>query len=468
MAPRWLRIRDDVPPTGARNRTGSGGSTPMRDIALTTVIFGLLPFVFARPWFGILLWTWVGLMNPHKLTFGFAYNLPFAEVIGIVTIISIVLSKEPKPLPLVPPVVLLLALNAWMVVTTFYALFPSDAWSQLEKVAKIQLFTFLTIMVMQSRDRIKALVWVSTLSIAYFGIKGGVYTIMKGGGGMVLGPNGGFIAGNTEISLALTMTLPLMRWLQLQTPRPALKWVLGICMALVFIAILGSYSRGGFLALFAMAAAFWLKGNRKFFVGVLLLALVPIFLAIMPEAWWDRMGTIQTFEYDSSATARINSWQFGWNMATDKPIVGGGLQAFQPDAFARWAPDPTRVWDSHSIWVSILAEHGFVGLTLFVVFWVCSWRLGSKIVRATRGLKDYRWAADLATMIQVSFIGYWVGGAFLSLAYWDFPYLLVAILVVTQAVVQKSLSQLPTDPRQVIAIPPLGLGKQIGQLSRTL
>ena len=80
MAPRWLRIRDDVPPTGARNRTGSGGSTPMRDIALTTVIFGLLPFVFARPWFGILLWTWVGLMNPHKLTFGFAYNLPFAEV----------------------------------------------------------------------------------------------------------------------------------------------------------------------------------------------------------------------------------------------------------------------------------------------------------------------------------------------------------------------------------------------------
>jgi hypothetical protein len=44
----------------------------------------------------------------------------------------------------------------------------------------------------------------------------------------------------------------------------------------------------------------------------------------------------------------------------------------------------------------------------------------------------------------------------------------VAILVVTQVVVQKSLSQLPTDPRQAVAIPPLGLGKQIGQLSRTL
>ncbi len=152
-----------------------------------------------------------------------------------------------------------------MVVTTFYALFPADAWSQLEKVAKIQLFIFLTILVMQSRERIKALVWVSTLSIAYFGIKGGVYTIMKGGGGMVLGPNGGFIAGNTEISLALTMTLPLMRWLQLQTQRPALKWALGISMALVFIAMLGSYSRGGFLALFAMAACVLVEREQKVF-----------------------------------------------------------------------------------------------------------------------------------------------------------------------------------------------------------
>ncbi len=70
----------------------------MRDIALTTVIFGLLPFVFARPWFGILLWTWVGLMNPHKLTFGFAYNFPFAEVIGIVTIIAIILVERAEAL----------------------------------------------------------------------------------------------------------------------------------------------------------------------------------------------------------------------------------------------------------------------------------------------------------------------------------------------------------------------------------
>ncbi len=71
-------------------------------------------------------------------------------------------------------------------------------------------------------------------------------------------------------------------------------------------------------------------------------------------------------------------------------------------------------------------------------------------------------------MIQVSFIGYWVGGAFLSLAYWDFPYLLVAMLVLTWAVVQKSLSQLPADPRQrPVAIRADGAWQEIGQSGGT-
>jgi probable O-glycosylation ligase (exosortase A-associated) len=284
---------------------------------------------------------------------------------------------------------------------------------------------------------------------------------------MVLGPDGGFISGNTEISLALTMTLPLMRWLQIQTQSRALKWALGISMALMVIAVLGSYSRGGFLALFAMGVGFWLKGNRKLVIGALLVVLVPAFLAFMPDAWWDRMGTIETYEQDTSATARLNSWQFGWNMAQAKPIVGGGFQSFQKDAFEKWAPDPTRVWDSHSIWISILAEHGFVGLTLFVAFWISAWLLANKIIRATRNVEGYGWAPHLAAMIQVSCIGYWVGGAFLSLAYWDFPYVLVAILVLTWTVVQRELSQHSAEAKRPVTIAPMGLAHEIGRSGGT-
>ena len=178
-----------------------------RDIVLTVFIFGMLPAVLAKPHWGILLWTWIGLMNPHKMTWGFAFHFPFAQIVGLVTILAIVLSKEPKRLPLKAPVVALIAFVLWMVVTTVvFSLYPDEAYTKLWAVLKIQFFIFLTLVVMQSKDRIRALVLVATLSIAFFGIKGGIYTIARGGGGQVLGPDGGFIAGNTEIALALAVT----------------------------------------------------------------------------------------------------------------------------------------------------------------------------------------------------------------------------------------------------------------------
>jgi putative inorganic carbon (HCO3(-)) transporter len=50
----------------------------MRDAILFLMIMGALPFAFKRPVIGIFLWTWVSLMNPHRLTYGFAYSFPFA------------------------------------------------------------------------------------------------------------------------------------------------------------------------------------------------------------------------------------------------------------------------------------------------------------------------------------------------------------------------------------------------------
>jgi hypothetical protein len=37
----------------------------MRDILVTLIVFGALPFVFKRPYIGVLLWVWISVMNPH-------------------------------------------------------------------------------------------------------------------------------------------------------------------------------------------------------------------------------------------------------------------------------------------------------------------------------------------------------------------------------------------------------------------
>ena len=89
----------------------------------------------------------------------------------------------------------------------------------MEKVAKIQLMIFVTLMLMQSKERINLLVWVMTLSLAFYGVKGGIFTILHGGVYHVRGPAGSFIGGDNEMGLALVMTIPLLRYLQLSAAK---------------------------------------------------------------------------------------------------------------------------------------------------------------------------------------------------------------------------------------------------------
>lgn len=413
----------------------------LRDILLTTFILGMLPMVLAKPHWGILLWTWIGLMNPHKMTWGFAFAFPFAQIVGLVTIVAVLISREKKKLPLSGPVWALFLLLIWFTVTTgLFSLYPDLAWPKWQKVMKIHFFILLTLMVMQSESRIRALVLVSTMSIAFFGIKGGIYTIARGGGGQVLGPDGGFIAGNTEIALALVVTLPLMRWLQLQASKGWLKVGAGVAMLLMAISVLGSYSRGGFLALAAVTLFLVVKSRKRLLLGAMVVAAAFAFLSFMPEEWHGKIDTIQTYQEDNSAMSRLEAWRFAWNLAGDRPIGGGGFDTFQQDAFAIWLPG-VRPLDPHSIWFQILGEHGFVGFGLFLLFWFLAWREGSAIIRACRKQPNLSWAGDLAAMIQTAFVGFWVGGSFLGLAYWDYPYILVIVLVLTRAEVEKALAQ---------------------------
>jgi probable O-glycosylation ligase (exosortase A-associated) len=419
----------------------------MRDVALTAFIFALLPFVLTRPHWGIYLWTWIGVMSPHKLCWSFARDFQFAVVIGAATLASIFLfGREHRKMPWRAPVVVLALLNIWMLVTTVFALVPDEAWTQWEKVAKIQLFIFLTVYVMQERSRILGLVWITALSIAFYGVKGAFYTI-GGGSGNVLGPSGGFIETNTTIALALTIAIPMLYFLQTQSPNKLVRWGLWATMALCAIAVLGTYSRGGLLSLAAMGAYLWLKSRHKVRIGLLVgLLLLPLAFSIMPERWFARMDTIQTYEEDSSAMGRINAWHFAWNLAKDRPVTGGGFQTFTRELFMQYAPDPLKFHDAHSIWFEMLAEQGFVGLGLFILFYAMSWREANKLIRLCRGRPEFTWARDLAAMMQVALIGYFSGGSFLGLAYWDVPYSIVGFIVLARVVVEREMKRSATVP----------------------
>jgi probable O-glycosylation ligase (exosortase A-associated) len=417
----------------------------MRDIALTLIFFGILPFVFSRPYVGIYLWTWFAFMNPHRLTWGFAFNFPFAQITAITILIGLVASKEPKRIPWTRETILLLFFALWMLFTTFFSFYPDLAWEQWAKVWKILLMIYVTMMLINTRQKLDWLVWVIILSLGFYGVKGGMFTIVHGGVHRVQGPIGSFISGNNEMGLALIMTIPLMRYLQLQAKSVWIHQGVTVAMLLTGIAAIGTQSRGGLVGMTAMGAYLWLKSRNKIFTLVSILVVVGSVAAIMPQQWYERMETILNYEQDASAKGRINAWWTAYNLASDR-VTGGGFETFQPKLFKMYAPDPGDAHDVHSIYFEVMGEHGWIGFTMFMLLAWFTWNTGNRIRRQAKGSAETKWAADLAGMTQVSMIGYAAAGAFLGLAYFDLYYTLVAVMVVCNVILQKQIDSLQSVP----------------------
>lgn len=422
----------------------------MRDLFVFAVVFGTLPFILRKPYIGIYLWSWLGYMNPHRLAWGWAYTFPFAFVVAILTLAALAFSRESKRIPWTRESIVLLMMILWMLVTTIFSLYPQLAWLQMEKVAKIQLMIFLTMMLINTREKIETLVLIIALSLGFYGIKGGIFTIVHGGVYQVRGPLGTFIGGNNEMGLALIMTIPLIWYLHLNAKKIWMRHGYTAAMFLCAIAVIGSQSRGALVGGVAMGFFLWLKTRNKLFTGFIMALAVAAIIAIMPAQWHERMSTINTYQTDDSAQGRINAWWTAFNLSKDRPLVGGGFNTFQPGVFRVYAPDPDNIHDVHSIYFEMLGEHGYVGFGLFMLLAWLTWRKGAQIIRQTSKDPERKWAADLARMLQVSMIGFASAGAFLGLANFDLYYHLIAIMVMTGVV---ALPQTATLGRVQVSAP---------------
>lgn len=431
----------------------------MRDVIILLIVLGVLPMVLARPHIGIYLWSWISYMNPHRLAWGFASTFPFAFLTAIATLIGFLFSKEPKRLPWTREATLLTIFVVWMFITTLTAFNSDSAWDHWNKIWKIQMMTLVTLTLMLKKERIEGLIWVMAGSLAFYGVKGGIFTILTGGNYRVWGPPGTFIGGNNEIALALVMVIPLLRYLQITVTKRWQSVGLGLTMILCMISIIGTYSRGAFLALAAMGLLLVWKSRKRASLLLALTIVLPLAALIVPAKWTERMQTIETYEEDASVQGRFNSWIFAFNLAKDHPLVGGGFEAFTPKLFEMYAPDPEDVHDAHSIYFEVLGEQGFVGLGLFLLLGWFTWRSCVWIAKQAKDDPDTQWMADLARMLQVSIVGYAVGGTFLGLAYFDFYYHLIAVVILLKVLLQDHLKQ-----RAAMTVPDRPLSPAVGRL----
>jgi probable O-glycosylation ligase (exosortase A-associated) len=420
------------------------------DRLLTVLIIATLPVCFLRPWIGVLVFAWIGFMNPHRLIGGLAYDMPFAKMVAGATLAGLVVTRERYALPRTREVYLLGFLWVTFVCSTvFAALQPQAAWEKLEEISKILLMTLVTLVLFQDRRKLNLLLIVIACSIGYFALTGGVWAISTGFRERLYGTRGA-ISDNNALGFALTIVLPLFVLLRRQIAHAWMRHLLLVLFALSIVAVFATYSRGAFIGL-CIALPLTLAVTRTKDVAVLIAAVVAcLAIYITPRQWVERMQTITPTAYrdTSSGSKRMNSWYVAVRLGLDHPLLGAGFRPFEPDVYDRYIPGYWDYHDSHNHFLQVFAEHGFPGLLLFTGLLVCLGLTLLRTVRAVRGDPDRQWIAEAAQFIGVSLVAYVAGGMFLNMPYFDLFYQLVAVVLILQvaALAPGSVIAAPQDP----------------------
>jgi len=435
----------------------------MRGIAFCLLFLSSLPLIFVSPFYGVLIWYVFSLGNFHTLTWGYLDNLYYAYIIVILTCVSWMISpRDKKQLPLTPLVVLTLVFSLWMTLTSCFALAPAwDVWDRWVLVHKILFMGLIGYALTTTRERVNQLIWVVVLAIGIWGVKGAISVILHGGTTLgIHGPEGGVMQDNNGFGLALVMIMPLLFYQWHTAVNRRLRQCLMVMGFLVSLAIVFTYSRGALVGLCAMGAVFWLRSRAKLATGALIVVVALSVYSFVPQQWFDRMATIETYDQDRSAMSRIEIWQVSLRIAELHPILGGGFRVTYWPALTNSMLEGTLIprldkpRAAHSIWFEVLSEQGWVGLALFVAIagyslFGCSW-----LIRNTRDRPDLAWANLLGRLGQSVLVGFWAAGTFASLAYFDEYWCVIFIFDAARRIVRKELA---TPVRAFRAAPAVGL-----------
>jgi len=407
---------------------------------------GSLPFCFVRPFYGVVLWTLVAFLNPHRFAWA-AQEYPVALAIAIPTILGLFcFSRDFKTLRS-REVFLLISLWVWFTITSIVAginpLFAhhmSDTWEKWRFVSKVMMMTGVTIAVVNNLARLRTLVLVIAGSFGVLVVKALPFLITTGGKYHLFGPANSMIGDNNDLGLALNMTLPLYFFLAQTEPR---RWVKRLCAFLILAtipAIFCTYSRGALLGLTIVSGLMFLQLKERLLLVPAILIAILIVALLAPEAWKERMDPTKEGAIDASAQARLNAWTFARNLADDYPIAGGGFATFTPELYERYAPSTVAIVGAHSVYFGLLAEHGYVGLLLYLILVVSCFASAHRLVKWAR-LQGDEWVAKYANMFRFSLTAFLLSGFFLGRAYFDYFFTLVACLVILKHAAQKKWAQ---------------------------
>lgn len=332
------------------------------------------------------------------------------------------------------------------------AINPVEAWGAFNEVFIKAVLMFLVIInAVRTERRLRVLlllVMAVSLTLSYNALNDYRLGNFAVEGYRVRGSIGGMFGNPNDMALHLVTIVPIAVGFFLNTRNGIKKLIFAGCGLLYVIAIVVTFSRGGFLGLAGVAAFLAWKISRKNRIAVVLLLVLGAgaFLALAPGEYAGRLASISNFSLDpnGSANARQALLTRSILVTLNNPIFGVGIGNFHTVSIHEQV--------SHNAYTQVSAEMGIASMVMYVLFILAALKGLRRVERETFGDAENNRFYYLAVCLQASLIGYMISSFFASVAYHWYIYYLVGYAVVLRRLYVVAAQQnlpVPTDDERL-------------------
>ena len=428
------------------------GTRAMRDIFFLLFLAAMFGIALKRPFLFVLTYAYIDIVSPQRLSYFLLNSIPISLLAFAGAFGGWLLIDNKRDSRFSWRQLLMLILLVWCASTTARADFPIDAAAKWAWVWKSLVFAIFLPLTLRTRLRIEALALVMVLCASTIIVTGGLKTILSGGGygelNLMVEDNSGLYEGST-ISMVAIAIVPLIFWLAkygtiFRPSRLVTLYAIALSGACLLIPI-GTSTRTGLLCILLLAALVLWRSKKRVQIGLGIAALSLVAVPFLPSAFTARMGTIQNYQGDQSASTRLEVWKWTLDYVKTHPL-GGGFDAYRANRFeydtlrTEGLPGHQRVYKEHvieegrayhSAYFEMLGEQGYPGFALWAMIHLFSFisthRVYARYKRSPA--PDEAWIAPLALALQQGHLIYLLGAAFVGIAYQPLILMMLAMQI---------------------------------------
>lgn len=325
--------------------------------------------------------------------------------------------------------VLLILFLVVILISSVFAYFPSVSYAKLENFYPWVIIYFLIINIVNTRKRFFIFLCIFLVASFKISLSLAITWAKRGFSFTDWGLSGppGFFQNSGELAIQMLVFWPIA-WAFAHFVKPYVSknwyWLLMLMPITAIMVILGASSRGAQLALVVQLIVMNYRTVFKPKVLISCVVALGLLWTFLPEEQKDRFRTMGE---DRTSQQRILYWENGLEMIKENPALGVGYFNFVP-YFERYYPDDVLLRNAelpHNIIIQVGTDAGIVGLSIFIALLVVA------LIKAHRfrgaGCEDNQ--KKIGSGAKLSLIGFMVAGQFVTVAYYPYFWIHLALLI---------------------------------------